>query len=60
MSAARTQDYHPPMFIDGIKFTMTADHALGILAFQPFEWNAATQAFEKQGDVIDISGRYEN
>ncbi len=48
------------MFIDGIKFTMTADHALGILAFQPFEWNAATQAFEKQGDVIDISGRYEN
>lgn len=58
MKAARTQSYQPPMFIDGIKWTMSEKQALGIMAFRPFAWNAAGKTFEPTGDVIDISGRY--
>lgn len=59
MQAARTQDYQPPMFIDGIKFTMSPQQALGILAFKPYTWDAAGKTFESSGDVIDISGDYD-
>lgn len=60
MNAARTQDYHPPMFIDGIKFVMTPKESDGILAFQPFTWDAAGKTFKAAGDVIDISSDYTN
>ncbi len=58
MNAARTQNYQPPMFIDGIGFTMSPTQSLGILAFQPWVWNAAKQQFAADGDVIDISSAY--
>lgn len=60
MQAVRTQDYHPPMFIDGVNFTMSPTHAFGILAFQPYTWSASELNFEAAGDVIDISDRYED
>lgn len=59
MLAAREQDYHPPMFLDGINFTMSPTQAFGILAFQPWTWNATEGYFEQAGDTIDISERYE-
>ena len=59
MQAARTQDYQPPMFIDGVKFTMTPTQALGILAFKPYTWDAAGKTFVAAGDVIDISDDYD-
>ena len=59
MQAARTQDYQPPMFIDGVKFTMTPEQALGILAFKPYTWDAAGKTFVAAGDVIDISDDYD-
>ncbi|WP_035853560.1 ABC transporter substrate-binding protein [Cryptosporangium arvum] len=55
MQAARNQSYQPPMFIDGIKFTMTPDKSLGIQAFQPYTWQAGAKRFTSSGDVIDIS-----
>ncbi|GAA2162258.1 amino acid/amide ABC transporter substrate-binding protein (HAAT family) [Humibacillus xanthopallidus] len=59
MQAARTQNYQPPMFIDGISFTMSPTQAYGVLAFQPFTWKAADKAFAVGGDVIDISSQYD-
>jgi branched-chain amino acid transport system substrate-binding protein len=58
MNAARTQSYHPPMFIDGIDWKVTPTQALGIMAFRPFAWSAEKKTFEAQGDVIDISQNY--
>ncbi|MEU7868725.1 ABC transporter substrate-binding protein [Dactylosporangium sp. NPDC049140] len=58
MEAARTQEYQPPMFIDGIKWKMAPTAPLGILAFRPFQWDATAVAFKPFGDVIDISGKY--
>jgi len=58
MEAARTQNYQPPMFIDGIKFQMSPTQAFGILAFKPYTWNAAKKTFEPSGDVVDISSQY--
>ncbi|WP_433086502.1 ABC transporter ATP-binding protein [Dactylosporangium sp. CA-052675] len=58
MEAARTQEYRPPMFIDGIKWRMAPSAPLGILAFRPFQWDATGVAFKPFGDVIDISGKY--
>lgn len=59
MQAARTQDYAPPMFIDGISYQMSPTQSFGILAFEPYTWNAAATEFESAGDVIDISSRYQ-
>ncbi|KHL18638.1 ABC-type branched-subunit amino acid transport system substrate-binding protein [Mumia flava] len=59
MEAARTQDYQPPMFIDGITFQMSPTQAFGILAFQPYTWDAAAKTFVEAGEVIDISSNYE-
>lgn len=59
MQAARTQDYQPPMFIDGVKFKMSPTQAYGILAFKPYTWNAKGKTFEGAGDVIDISDDYD-
>ncbi|GAA4261167.1 ABC transporter substrate-binding protein [Dactylosporangium darangshiense] len=58
MEAARVQEYQPPMFIDGIKWKMAPDAPLGILAFRPFQWNAADTQFKPFGEVIDISSKY--
>ncbi|TQS41924.1 ABC transporter substrate-binding protein [Cryptosporangium phraense] len=55
MEAARTQDYQPPMFIDGIKFTMTQEKSLGIQAFQPFTWHADQKRFLASGDVLNAA-----
>ncbi|MGH1561232.1 ABC transporter substrate-binding protein [Mumia sp. DW29H23] len=59
MEAARTQDYQPPMFIDGIKFKMSPTQSFGILAFKPYTWDAAGKTFVAAGDVIDISSEYQ-
>ncbi len=59
MPAARTQDYQPPMFIDGIKFVMSPTQSQGILAFQPYTWDATAKTFKSAGDVIDISSQYQ-
>ncbi|KAA1425183.1 ABC transporter substrate-binding protein [Mumia zhuanghuii] len=59
MEAARTQDYQPPMFIDGIKFMMSPTQSYGILAFKPYTWDAAGTTFTPAGEVIDISSSYE-
>ncbi|SDH15552.1 ABC transporter substrate-binding protein [Klenkia brasiliensis] len=59
MQAARTQDYAPPMFIDGISYQMSPTQSFGILAFEPYTWNAAAAEFESAGDVVDISSRYQ-
>lgn len=56
IKAARTQSYEPPMFIDGIKWTMTVEKSLGIGGFRPFTWSASKKTFEPSGEVIDISG----
>ncbi|MEZ0073274.1 ABC transporter substrate-binding protein [Planotetraspora sp. GP83] len=56
MNAARTQNYHPPMFIDGIDFTMSGAKSMGIMAFRPFTWSSSKKVFEPAGDVIDTSG----
>ena len=56
IKAARTQSYEPPMFIDGVKWTMTVENSLGISGFKPFTWSASKKVFEEAGDVIDISG----
>ncbi|RAY12799.1 ABC transporter substrate-binding protein [Actinomadura craniellae] len=58
MKVARTQSYQPPMFIDGVKWTMTPAQSLGIVSFRPFAWNAGKKVFEPTGDVIDMSSRY--
>lgn len=58
MNAARTQEYHPPMFIDGIDWKMSPTQALGIMAFRPFVWSAKKKTFEPAGDVVDISHNY--
>jgi len=58
MEAARVQEYQPPMFIDGIKWKMAPTAPLGILAFRPFQWNAAETQFKPFGEVIDISSKY--
>ncbi|MEO3786826.1 ABC transporter substrate-binding protein [Actinocorallia sp. B10E7] len=56
IKAARTQSYAPPMFIDGVKWTMSVENSLGISGFKPFTWSASKKTFEAGGDVIDISG----
>jgi branched-chain amino acid transport system substrate-binding protein len=58
IETARVQEYQPPMFIDGIKWKMTPNAPLGILAFRPYQWNAAEAQFKPFGDVIDISSKY--
>ena len=55
MQAARTQDYHPSMFIEDIKYRMTPEKSTGIAAFQPWLWNAGDKGWDIGGDVIDIS-----
>ncbi|WP_191563587.1 ABC transporter substrate-binding protein [Janibacter melonis] len=59
MQAARTQDYQPPMFIDGITFQMSPTQSYGILAFKPYTWDAKAKSFEPAGEVIDISDEYD-
>ncbi|MGI8331212.1 ABC transporter substrate-binding protein [Actinomadura scrupuli] len=59
IKAARSQSYQPPMFIDGVKWTMSPQRSLGIGAFRPFTWSAAKKAFQPAGDVIDISSDYQ-
>jgi branched-chain amino acid transport system substrate-binding protein len=60
INAARTQNYQPPMFINGIKFVMTPSESDGILAMQPYTWEAGAKTFKAAGSVIDLSSQYAN
>ena len=55
MNAARTQDYPPALFLDGINWSMDPETSLGIPALQPMSWNAGEGRFDPLGDVLTLS-----
>lgn len=55
MAAAQSQDYAPPMYLDGISFESTPTKFTGINKMQALEWDAASGSFKLLGSPIDIS-----
>ncbi len=55
INAARTQTFHPELFLDGIDWSMEPETSLGIAEMQPLRWNAAEGRFDPLGDVLTVS-----
>jgi ABC-type branched-subunit amino acid transport system substrate-binding protein len=53
MQAARNQNYQEPLFINGLKWTMNAKEAYGIMKLQPLIYSSKTQSFNYDGKIID-------
>ena len=52
MEAARTQDFHPSTFIEGIDYDVSTG---GVTGMQPFAWDAATAQFVLAGDPVIVN-----
>jgi branched-chain amino acid transport system substrate-binding protein len=53
MTAARNQNYQPPLFINGVRWVMNAKDAYGILKMQPLVFKASTKNFAYDGKIIN-------
>lgn len=53
MTQARTQQYQPPLFLNGVKWQMNPDNSLGGFGeFQPLQWSASKQKWSPLGSTI--------
>lgn len=52
MEAARTQDFHPATFIEGIDFDTATG---GVTGMQPFAWDATAKQFVLNGDPVIVN-----
>lgn len=52
MTQARTQQYEPPLYLQGVKWQMSPQSSLGIASFQPLAWDSGQQKFTPLGSVI--------
>jgi hypothetical protein len=58
ITAVRSLTMTHPAYLDGIKFNLSGDKdAYPIEGSALGKWNAAKQAFEIVGDVVDVSGQ---